>query len=293
MLKKIISISFLVLSFEAQAYVGSVSAATGQAGRAAVEASESPFGNPAGLAFLTGYYFSAGFGATKQTEMGTEQDMSVSLTDNMKQTVLPTSLSYVQSSVRRALPTATGGFSEVTEDAFQRDFKLSFGNFIREGVGFGLAVNHQDTRLPIEHYSQTNAQAGFLWAPNKVFGAALVMDNVLPVSGALPETYRLKQTTAIGASYNYKRFVRLKADVISASGNTWAKPEIAAGMENYVNRWLVVRWGLGRNNETESNLYTAGLGFIGPKFGVHYAFQSSPQNESLTRHSVDLAVPIW
>jgi hypothetical protein len=279
-----ISIVLIFLSFQTQAYVGSVSAATGESGRAAVEASESPFGNPAGLAFLSGYYFSAGFGASRQTAMGTAQDLAVSLTDNMKETVLPTSLSYVQ---RTTLP------SGAAEEVFQRNFKLSFGNFLRDGLGFGLAVNHEDDRLPSEHFSQTNIQTGFLWAPNKNFGAALVFDNILPGSGGVPEAYRLKSTTAIGGSYNYKRFVRLKADLISDSGNSWSRPTLAAGMESYMNRWLVLRWGVGRNNETESNLYTAGLGFIGPKFGIHYAFQNSPQNESLTRHSVDLAVPIW
>ena len=280
----IASMFLLLFDLQSQAYVGSVSAATGESGRAAVEASESPFGNPAALAFLTGYYFSAGFGSSKQTNLGTAQDLALSITDNMKDTVLPTSFSYVQ---RTSVPAGA------TENVFQRNLKLSFGNFLRDGLGFGLAVNHEDDRLAIDHFTQTNLEAGFLFAPNKEFGLALVFDNILPVGAAAPEVYRLKQTTAIGASYNFKRFVRVKADMITDSGNSLAHPALAAGMESYMNRWLVIRWGVGRNNEADSRLYTAGLGFLGPKFALNYAFQNSPQTASLTRHSVDLAVPIW
>jgi hypothetical protein len=274
----------LLTSFSSQAYVGSVSAATGETGRAAVEASESPFGNPAALAFLNGYYFGAGYGASHQNRAGNAQDLSVSLTDNMKDTVVPTSFSYVQNTSRP---------EGVSDDVMGRTFKLSFGNFIRPGFAFGLGINHQDDRPPQDHYIQTNVQTGVLWAPNKDFGAALTFENLVPPNTDIPEAFRLKQTTGAGVSYNFKRFVRLKGDLVSASNNNFGKPTLAFGMESYMNRWMILRWGLQRQNELDANLYTAGIGFIGPKFGFHYAYENSPQNESLSRHSVDLAVPIW
>lgn len=272
------------VSISAKAYVGSVSSATGEAGRAAVEASETPYGNPASLAFLSGYYFSAGFGAAKNRANGSAQDLAVSLTDNMRDTVLPTSLSYIQNTDRP---------DSLSEEVLSRQFKLSFGNFLSPGFAFGLAINHQDDRLMETRFAQTNLQSGFLWAPNRDFGAALVFDNILPAAQNVPTAFQLKKTIALGASYNFKRFVRLKGDLISAENNTFTKPTLAFGMESYMNRWLILRWGLQRKNLEEANLYTAGLGFIGPKFGLHYAYLSSPQNESLSRHSVDLAVPIW
>ncbi len=73
----------LFLSSGAQAYTGSVSAASGETGIAAVEASENPFGNPAGLAYLTGYVFTAGFGSQTQAAVGSNQELAVSVTDNM------------------------------------------------------------------------------------------------------------------------------------------------------------------------------------------------------------------
>ncbi len=274
----------LSVSSLSHAYIGSVSAATGEAGRAAVEASESPYGNPATLAHMKGYYLTAGFGATKQSNAGTNQDLAVSVTDSMKETVVPTSFSYAQNTTRPE------GF---TDDVLSRAFKLSFGNMMRKDFAFGLGINYQDDRTPQERYSQTNVQTGFLWTPNQNLGVAVTFDNMVPPQTSVPETHRLKQTISTGVSYNYQKIVRLKADIISAENNTANKPTLAAGMESYMNRWIILRWGLQRNNQLEANLYTAGLGFAGPKFGLHYAYQNSPQNESLTRHSVDLALPIW
>lgn len=283
-LRSSLMVTAVFISFTAQAHIGAVSGATGQTGMAAVEASETPFGNPAALAFLTGYYFTAGYGSTQKNQMGNAQDLSVSLTDNMKDTVVPTSLSYAQSTNRP---------SGYLEDVYNRDFKLSFGNFIYSGFAFGLGVNHTNTKLPTDQYSQTNVQTGLLWAPNKNYGVALVFENLLPPNQEVPQEFRQQQTMGLGTSFNYKKFVRFKADVTSASNNSFGKPLLAAGMESYMNRWLILRWGLQRNNELDANLYTGGLGFVGPKFGLHYAYENSPQNESLTRHSVDLALPIW
>lgn len=267
----------------AHAYVGSVSAATGETGSAAVEATENPFGNPAGLAFINGYYFTAGFGSQVQSSVGSNQDLSVSLTDNMKDTIVPASLSYVQTNV---LP-------EVGDDALQRNFKLSFGNFLQPGFSLGLGIVHQDDRLEQESYQQTNAQIGILMAPSKDLGFAAVFDNLIPPDEDVPEAYRQKQTMTLGASMNFKRLFRFKADVKSSSSNSFNKPTAGLGMESYLNRWLVIRLGGARNTEAEANLFTAGMGFVGPKFGLHYAYQNSPQEEAMTRHSVDMAIPIW
>lgn len=270
-------LSFFSFS-NSRAYVGSVSAATGDAGKAAVEASEAPFSNPATLAFLSGYYFSAGYGQTRQTNQGLLQDMGVSITDNMRETVVPTSLSYSQ---------------EAKDEAQQRQFKLSFGNFIGQKVAFGLAIQHQNDRLPTTSYGQTNAQTAFLWAPNANIGFATVFDNLVPPSQEVPESLRLRQQATLAATLNYRRFVRVKLDVTTDSHYGLQRPMAGAGIESYLNDWLILRWGVLHDAEKKADKYTAGFGFIGPKFGFHYAYQNSPQDLSLDRHSVDLVVPIW
>lgn len=270
-------------SFPVMAHTGAVSSATAGAGSAAVEASESPFGNPASIAFLKGYYFTAGFGAVNQKAAGSAQDLSVSLSDNMKDTVVPSALSYVQTNVR----------PDRGENTLQREFRLGFGNLIRPNVGFGLGVSHRDDRLQNDSHAQTNMDMGFLVNPAKDIGIAAYFENLLPPKSAIPEAYRFNQTTTLAGSYNYRRFLRVKADLISETNNSFNKPTLAAGLESYLNKWLILRWGLQRNNEKTADTYAAGIGFMGPKFALNYAYQNTPQDESLTRHSVDLAVPIW
>ncbi|PIS11863.1 MAG: hypothetical protein COT73_01695, partial [Bdellovibrio sp. CG10_big_fil_rev_8_21_14_0_10_47_8] len=222
-------------------------------------------------------------GSARKTIAGDNQDLAISLTDNMRETVVPTALSYVQNNSQLSQG----------QDDLRRQIKLSMGNFITEGVSFGLGVTHTDDRLPYDQYAQTNVQTGFLWSPNKDVGFAAVFDNMLKPNESLPKELQVDQTMGFGASYNYKKFVRFKTDLISNRNNKFDKPTLAAGMESYMNKWLILRWGVQRNYELESDLYSGGMGFIGPRFGLHYAYQTSPQDEHLARHSVDLAVPIW
>jgi hypothetical protein len=276
----------IALGFVANAlgYNGAVSSASGNTGRAAIESSEVPFANPAGVAFLKGYYFSAGYGSLNQKgSLGSAQDMAFSLTDNMKETVVPTSLAYTQTTVK----------PKDLDDTLERNFRLSFGNFWNKNLAAGLAVEHKDNRLIDKSYAQTNLHLGLLYSRNENWGFALVMENLLKPSDQVPEAYRQKQTTALGTSFNYKRFARFKADLASSSGNSISKPTAGVGVESYLNKWLIFRVGTARNTELEANLYSVGTGFIGPKFALNYAYQNSSQDQSLTRHSVDLAVPIW
>ncbi|MCE3010709.1 MAG: hypothetical protein LW875_08855 [Proteobacteria bacterium] len=275
----ILALFSVALSFQSQAYVGSVSAGTANSGLASVEASDTPFMNPAAVAHLSGYYFSTGYASLPSGD----RQFSLSLSDNMKQTVIPTSLSYVQ--------TSQDDINGVKNSS--QAFRLSFGNFISSSVAFGLGVNHQQDRFLSKSYNQTNLGLATMWTPTSTIGFALFANNLLAPSKSNPEEIQQKGETILGASYNYRRFLRAKVDLATDSKNTMSKPALAAGIEYYMNRWVVARLGAAQVNETKSNLYAAGFGFVLPRFGLHYAYQNSPQIEESTRHSVDLAIPIW
>lgn len=274
----------LLISTTSFAYVGAVSSATANTGVATVEASDAAFLNPASLGHMKGYYFYSGFGATKQNTTANNQDLAFSLTDAMPDTVVPTSLGYVQN---------TRQFNGEADNSVSREFRLAFGNIFRKNLAFGLAVDYGNDRFLNQSYQQTNLEAGFLWTPNANFGAGIQFKNLLKPDESIPEFVRFQQRTVAGISYNYRKFMRAKVDLSSTSNNSLKKPTLGVGLESYLNRWLVIRLGAGRDNEQAVDQYTGGLGFMGPKFALHYAYQSSPQNERLTRHSVDLAVPIW
>ena len=64
-----------------------------------------------------------------------------------------------------------------------------------------------------------------------------------------------------------------------------------AGLETYLNDWMIIRLGYQNNNVLSKNFTTAGLGFSGPQFGFHYGYLTNVSNRNEDRHTVDLGVP--
>ena len=104
---------------------------------------------------------------------------------------------------------------------------------------------------------------------------------------------QLEQKMIVGMNFNYKKFLRVKADLTSNEHYVWKKPAAAVGLESFLNRWVVLRLGVKRDFFTENNYFGTGLGFVGPKFSIHYAYLSGQETEKSTRHTLDLNVPIW
>lgn len=266
---------------------GAVTTAGTGSGRASVEATESPALNPATMGHVKGYYFYTSGANMQLAPEVVAQEFALSLTDNMKDTVVPTSLMFDQTTVKKN----GDDFSN------EREFRLAFGNMLSRNFSFGLGLNYKTTELfrpqQDRNFKQTNLASGILWSPNENFGLAAVADNILGPDVSVDSDYRLRPTTAVGVNYNYRKFVRLKGDLISASNNSYDLPTAAVGLESYMNRWLVLRFGTMRNFQEKSNSYGAGLGFIGPQFAVNYGYNSSPQKAESSRHAVDLIVPVW
>lgn len=270
----------LAIEFSAQAVTpGAISSATAGSGRAAVEASESPFLNPATLPYLRGYYFTSSY----NTSSSKASDLTFSLTDHMPDTVVPTSLGYSQSTT----PIVGGGTLR------SQDLRLAMAEKISEHLGVGFAIHHKSDRNDFDSYAQNNLILANVISVTDDLSFGLVFDDVLPANANVPEALRLFNHTSAGVSYNYKRVIRAKFDLISATNNSFSKPTAVGGVESFMNRWLVLRVGVGRNQETSSNILSAGLGFQGPKFGVHYAYFQNAEEENLARHTVDLSIPVW
>lgn len=281
-MKPILFLFIFAATSNCLAYVGAVSSATAESGRASVESTDAPFLNPAALAHIKGYLFSAGFAtsANKKQEIG--QDFAVSITDNLSETVVPTSIAYVQSKI-----------DPNSEEQVTRDFRLSLGNFMSKRLAGGLALRYRDDQLALNRYTQMNLNIGALYSFHDSLGVGLVLDNILGAKSDIPEDLRQRPQMSVGGSYIYKKFLRTRFDLISAENNSFDRPTIAAGLESYMNRWVIIRLGVQRQNEKNANIYSAGVGFAGPRFGVHYAYLTSQELDSFNRHSVDLSLPIW
>lgn len=264
-------------------HVSSISAATAGAGRAAIEALDVPFMNPAAIAFAKGYHFSTGL-SKYSSQLGSDQEeMSVLLSDNTRDTVVPTSLAYVQ---KRDL--------DPSIDWNQKDVRLSLGNFLgpRQALGFGLT--YRQDRLNSISTQQMAMTVGSIFGVTKDLGVALVFENALLLSGAPVGRETLAPLTAVGLSYNLGKMLRMRLDLTTERNNSLNRPRIAGGIENYWNRWIIFRLGAARDAELEESMWSTGLGFDGPRFGIHYAFQSVESRvERDFRHSVDLDLALW
>jgi len=276
----LISSLLILKSFSAHSYQGAVSGATAQSGRAALETTDTPFMNPAGVAHLRGYYFASTFSTGALLPEIKQKEYSLTLIDNMDDTLVPTSL----------------GFNEVVRTQNDRtdvrkDFILSLAYPFSPKFSLGLGLKYQDDFF-IDRYRQSNTSLGALWMPAQKLALAVVFENLIGQNPNLPEPLRQRPGAGMGIAYLQSRVVKMKADINTSSQNSLNKPTVSVGVESFLTQWVLTRVGFQRNQEAEANLYTAGFGFLGPKFSANYAFlRESINNEA--RHAVDLTIPLW
>lgn len=249
----------------AQVYNSSVSVATGGTGRAAVEPGDANFLNPAALAHLGGRYLFTSFATN---------EFAASLSDNTKESTLPASFNYVQKS------------SQVTSHGHlkENDFGISLAEFVVNQWSLGLTGHYLSQELPTSSYHTVNADLGILYTPIPDVGIGLVGYNLFGENGDAPSELRHKATVAAGFNYIYKSMVRVRADVDSES-------VVGLGLETFLNRFIVTRFGYSDDLNDPRNLLSAGLGFSGPRFRLNYAYFGNVQKSSDYRHSVDLIIP--
>lgn len=248
----------------AQVYTSSISAATGGTGRAAVEAGDASLLNPATLVHLRGHYLFSSF---------SKDDVAVVLSDNSEESFLPASLGFVQKK------------SQVAQgDLVQQDLILSLAEFVVDKWAFGLTGHYLEQKLPNSSYRQTNADLGLVYTPQSHIGLALVAYNIFGENSDIPENIRAKPSVAAGFNYIYQSMVRFRLDGTSES-------VVMAGLETYVNKFLITRLGYQSDVDDHRELITAGLGFKGPRFSLNYAYQGNTQISGDYRHSVDLEIP--
>jgi len=276
----IVVIAGVLSSLSASAQYGAVSTATAGSGRAAIEPTESSVLNPASIPFSRGYFATSEF----STLYG-GQEFGVALTDNLPDTLVPTSLLYTQINSQQ--------IEGPSQNFTTQDLRLQFGTFVTPKWAFGLTVQHKIDHVDPLTYTQTNVLLGSIYAFNENFGVAAVLDNVIAPDNSVPMAYQLLPSVALGLNYNYVKQMRFKLDVITAGNNSFNQPTVAAGLESHWNRWLVMRMGASKILQQNLDEYGGGVGFSGPKFAVHYGYLNCPQQDKLTRHAVDFAIPIW
>jgi hypothetical protein len=269
----------LGFSFSGYADFGAVTTGTAGSGRAAVEQTEAPSLNPANISFMHGYFFNSGYDALA---VGTA--FSFSLTDNLPDTMIPSSIMYRQDNLK----------TDTRQDWTKQMIRWSVANFMTEDLSLGFAFNHRIDSLLNTKYTQTNMSVGTLATLTPQLSLAVIFDNIVDPQPGTPGDLRLKPGTSMGLSYNFRRFLRLRFDIETPpESNSFSQPSFSTGLETYFNHWIILRFGGRKDLASKLDHYGGGLSFIGPKFAIHYGYLSSPQDERETRHAVDLAIPVW
>ena len=268
LLKKLPVFLLLYLSANitfAQSYNSSISAATGGTGRAAIEPGDVSFLNPATLVHLRGHSF---FSSVATDEY------AVSLSDNTQESAFPGALAFV----RKQKDLTVGKTDEM-------DMSISVAEFAVDKFAMGLTGHYVEQRIKNgDSYHKVNGDIGFIYTPQPHIGVGLVVYNIVGEKSEIPKELRTKTTAAAGFNYIYRATWRGRIDVDSES-------VLMAGLETYLNRYFITRFGYSDDIVNERQLMTMGLGFKGPRFAINYAYEGNPQNSSDYRHSVDLAVP--
>lgn len=268
---------------KAEANVSSIAAATAGSGRASIEMADTPFLNPAALPYKPGYFFGSGLSRFRSEGLGDIDVFTVSATDNMPETVVPTTLGFASSKYL---------VGNVSWD--RRDIRLAVANFFNKNHALGMGLSYRQSRSEGINAQQGNLFVGSLFSVTKELSVGAVFENFVPAPKGIPDQEKLMPSIGLAAGYNYRTFLRLKLDLLSASNNSWDKPVLATGFEFYWNKWLIGRMGYSRNNELGHNLYSVGAGFAGPVFGIHYALQTHESTQGWDqRHSIDLGIPVW
>ena len=268
---------------------GSISASTGGAGIATIEAGDSTILNPASVAHLRGYHFTSALD-TWETSRAEDRTLQMSFSDNGLDSMFPASFLYLQGMHQDHTINSLGEVVKGPE-ILTKTFQLSLANIVYHQVSVGLSVVHNLIQYPDKVYVYNDANIGFLYNPTSNMGIGLVAYNLLGSPGSWPTDWAKKRYLSLGMNYIYEQFMRVRFDVQTEEAFKTQNLTYMGGLESYISSWFILRFGSQRNDSLKRNLISGGAGFNGPRFQINYAYQMSPQDDSLGRHTVDMIIP--
>lgn len=274
-MKFILSSLTFIFSFHtwSQTHYGSVSSATGNAGVATVEVTDGVHLNPATLPFYS----------KKQFTISYSDDLFLlTLADNGREALFPAALSYEKSSDE---------FIKTTS------YKLALAYEINPKLSLGVHGSMKEIQLRSteEKHKHIAADFGLLWKLIENLNLGAVYKNYAFSNTDLPDAFDKNSSFLLGLSYDYLNFAQFRVDIEKLNqdviGLNSGAYNFKFGLESYINEWIVTRFGYMNDNIRSLNLLTAGIGFTGPQFGLHYAYQKESNDKQDSRHIIDLNIP--
>lgn len=264
---------------------GAISAATGGGGVAIVESSESGITNSATLPFLNGYFFGSSIRSRSIKAInGSESSWRLNVTDALDDSAFPAALDYQQSSY----------INNDRRFGSNKDFHLGTALQTTRKTALGIGFQYRQSNLEDgsgTRINQINWETGFIWAPTSQLAFGVIGQNLSPNNQSLDNIIRLQRTMSLGASYSKRQFYRLRTEIESGDNYNFGNSNWSLGVENFINQWTILRAGNNYDFNTAENIHSVGIGFAGPKFGIHYAYAFGTRATDISEHTIDMSIP--
>ncbi len=260
------------LSFAAIDTIGAISTATGGGGRGAVEPTDGLLLNPAFIRDLPGQNFSFNY---------SPDQWALSLSDSGEDAYFPAALVLVNQKTDLI-------------DTQKLGIVLAAPRWKRFVIGANTSLVEYTDKMaafPNLKYRQGVVDIGATLNFGKIFAIGLVANNIGSTNVDLNESLQVQKSMGIGLSYTMGEFARFRFDMETAPENKTDRMIYMLGLENYMNEWVVFRVGFQNNQVLSKDYITAGLGFAGPQFTLHYAYISDTANQTDQKHLFDLGIP--
>ncbi len=271
-------------SASAQIVTGAIAGAIGGAGRGAVDPAEASYLNPASVAHLQQYYFSAHYHTGNYGVDGDRSNFGVQLADGMQGSVIPGAFSYTKKLIE--LP----GVSATIQD-----FAVTLAGFPMRHVSLGVTGHRAMSSVPAREDTQDNVHVGLLVIPVPYLGLGFVVNDALNSSDTIPAVLRLNRTYSLGAHVMMTPTFRLRLDASQPErqlGYEGRRTDVMGGLETFFTPEWMFRVGSQWQETRDQTNVTTGLGYRGPRLSFDYTFQKDVRSEGGARHLVDLWLPL-
>lgn len=275
-MKKIFLLLFLLYFIQpamaapkAQNFSGAVSTAVGGAGVGVMEIVDGALLNPSLIPLFPHKQVSLSYSTSR---------MSGIIVDHGKDALFPAALAYDQ----------------LSNDVYKNKiYHLILAYPLSDKFSIGADFHYNDFRFQNTDtsYTQTLVNVGLIWLAQKNWSFGIVHKDVALNDSDLPDTLDQVATTTLGMGYVYETFAQVRFDIETIEKQTTRRFIYKIGLETYVNDWVITRFGYRNDNIASQNFATAGLGFAGPQFGLHYAYQTEANSAVDPLHVIDLSFP--
>lgn len=274
-----IQLLLLVCALNAEVFRGPQSSALGGSGVAGMPGAESGLLNPALIPLFNGSGLDAYYRDGYVDRGQHRQAWGFGAIDNTREVWFPGTLHYLR--------TRDTGRSEIPADGElwhaaigQRVDRFALGASV-----YRLAYDLKGDRT----YEQWNYSIGAVYQITEEVGVGYVLKNLAGASSSVPVGLREDLSQTLGFYASLYEIARVRFDVSRRERfNPDKRMAYMFGLENRTTQLFLLRLGYRYDDWANQRVWTAGLGFDGPRLKVDYAFEKRQERTSDALHSVDL-----